>query len=172
MAIDMKHILQLAVTLLLLGAIAIAVAGLVANRRSEPVRQPIDFNHQLHAEENGISCLYCHTDAVRADAAGVPPVQTCYQCHRIVKEKSPEMEQLQQAFENNQPIEWLRIYSLPRHVRFSHQRHVRGGVDCQSCHGDVAAMERVTLESPLTMGWCLNCHEQRQAPIGCEICHK
>jgi hypothetical protein len=31
-------------------------------------------------------------------------------------------------------------------------------VGCASCHGDVAAMDRVMQTKPLSMGWCLSCH--------------
>ena len=48
---------------------------------------------------------------------------------------------------------------------------VRAGVACQTCHGDVGAMRTVEQVAPLTMGWCVGCHEQRQAPDDCLICH-
>ena len=32
------------------------------------------------------------------------------------------------------------------------------GLNCQACHGEVEKMEVVRQESPLTMGWCVECH--------------
>lgn len=59
------------------------------------------------------------------------------------------------------PIEWIRIHNLPDHVYFNHSQHVvAGGVQCQSCHGEVEKMEVVKQHSPLSMGWCVNCHRQ------------
>jgi hypothetical protein len=49
----------------------------------EPV-QPIAFSHQLHAGELGIQCLYCHQGAETSRTAGVPPAETCLNCHRYV----------------------------------------------------------------------------------------
>jgi len=61
------------------------------------------------------------------------------------------------------PIEWVRIHNLPDHVYFNHAQHVTvGGLDCQTCHGKVEEMEVVAQYSPLSMGWCINCHRQTQ----------
>lgn len=59
------------------------------------------------------------------------------------------------------PIEWLRIHNLPDHAYFNHAQHVSvGKVECQTCHGPVEEMEVVQQYSPLSMGWCINCHRQ------------
>lgn len=59
------------------------------------------------------------------------------------------------------PIEWVRIHNLPDHVYFNHAQHVTvGKVDCQDCHGTVEEMDVVAQTSPLSMGWCVNCHRQ------------
>ena len=59
------------------------------------------------------------------------------------------------------PIPWVRIHNLPDHVYFSHKQHVTvGKVECQECHGKVEEMDVVYQHSPLSMGWCINCHRQ------------
>ncbi len=61
------------------------------------------------------------------------------------------------------PIEWVRIHNLPDHVYFNHAQHVSvGKVECQTCHGAVEEMEVVQQMSPLSMGWCINCHRQTE----------
>lgn len=61
------------------------------------------------------------------------------------------------------PIEWERIHNLPDHVYFNHAQHVSiGEVECQTCHGKVEEMEVVQQMSPLSMGWCINCHRQTE----------
>lgn len=61
------------------------------------------------------------------------------------------------------PIEWIRIHNLPDHVYFNHAQHVTvGQVECQNCHGKVEEMEVVGQYSPLSMGWCINCHRQTE----------
>lgn len=61
------------------------------------------------------------------------------------------------------PIEWIRIHNLPDHAYFNHAQHVSiGKVECQTCHGKVEEMETVRQYSPLSMGWCINCHRQTE----------
>ncbi|MEL6863170.1 MAG: c-type cytochrome [Bacteroidota bacterium] len=60
-------------------------------------------------------------------------------------------------------IEWIRIHNLPDHAYFNHAQHVSvGKVECQECHGPVQEMEVVAQYSPLSMGWCVNCHRQTE----------
>ena len=70
-----------------------------------------------------------------------------------------------------EPIPWIRIHDLPDHVHFTHKRHVLAGVDCQVCHGEVDRMDAAIQTAPLTMGWCVTCHEERKAPKDCLTCH-
>ncbi|MFZ1703706.1 MAG: c-type cytochrome [Saprospiraceae bacterium] len=61
------------------------------------------------------------------------------------------------------PIEWTRIHNLPDHVYFNHAQHVTvGKLECQTCHGPVEKMEVLSQASPLSMGWCINCHRQTE----------
>lgn len=63
----------------------------------------------------------------------------------------------------NKPIEWVRVHNLPDHVYFNHAQHVTvGKVKCETCHGEVAEMDVVKQHSPLSMGWCINCHRQTE----------
>lgn len=61
------------------------------------------------------------------------------------------------------PIEWLRVHNLPDFVYFDHRVHVARGVACETCHGPVQAMERVSQFSDLSMGWCVQCHRDNSA---------
>ena len=61
------------------------------------------------------------------------------------------------------PIEWIRIHNLPDHVYFNHAQHVAvGKLECQNCHGTVEEMEVMSQHSPLSMGWCINCHRETE----------
>ena len=61
------------------------------------------------------------------------------------------------------PIEWIRIHNMPDHVYFNHSQHVTvGKLECQTCHGKVEAMDVVQQFSPLSMGWCVNCHRKTE----------
>ncbi len=59
------------------------------------------------------------------------------------------------------PIPWVRIHNLPDHVYYNHSQHVTvGKLECQTCHGKIEEMEIVEQHSPLSMGWCINCHRK------------
>ncbi|MBI5888478.1 MAG: cytochrome c3 family protein [Deltaproteobacteria bacterium] len=139
----------------------------------DPV-QPINFSHKIHAGDNKIPCIYCHIYADRSRVSGVPNVQRCMGCHKIIKTDSPEIIKLTGYWERKEPIAWVKVHNLPDHVGFTHKRHIKAGLDCKLCHGDVASMSRVKRVSSLQMGWCLNCHEKREVVNGkdCWTCHQ
>ncbi|OSZ82302.1 cytochrome C [Chitinophagaceae bacterium IBVUCB1] len=61
------------------------------------------------------------------------------------------------------PIQWVKIHNLPDHVYFNHSQHAAvGKVQCQQCHGPIQDMDEVYQFSPLSMGWCINCHRQTE----------
>ena len=140
--------------------------------------QPIAFSHKLHAGENGVDCNYCHSGARHSKSAGVPSANVCMNCHTYINEgKSeqgtqeiskiyaaigfdPETRSYIEGYEQ-QPIEWIRIHNLPDLAYFNHSQHVNvAGVECQECHGPIQEMEVVEQYSPLTMGWCIDCHRE------------
>ena len=53
----------------------------------------------------------------------------------------------------------------------THRRHLQADVDCQVCHGQVQQMESAVQVAPLTMGWCVTCHEEREVSKDCLLCH-
>jgi hypothetical protein len=135
-------------------------------------KQPIEFSHVVHAGSYGLDCQYCHADARRSAYAGLPSVQRCMGCHKIVTAQgNPEVQKVQEYWAKGQPIPWVRIHKLAGFVHFPHYRHVQVGLACQSCHGPVQAMQRVAQVAPLTMGWCVQCHAERQGPLDCVTCH-
>ena len=131
----------------------------------------VTFDHRVHVADNGLDCQFCHAYARRSPVAGLPPVARCAGCHRFVATENPAVERLMARFEAGEPLAWTRVHHLPEYVRFTHKRHVRAGIGCRTCHGDVGAMRSVEQVAPLTMGWCVGCHEQREAPDDCLTCH-
>jgi hypothetical protein len=74
-----------------------------------------------------------------------------------------EIAKVLSAYENNKPIQWIKVHNLPDHVFFSHAQHVSaGGVACPECHGKVEEMNVIIQVSDLSMGWCINCHRNRK----------
>src|SRR5437763_4004693 len=148
------------------GAAALELSRVGINQGYSP-KQPIDFPHQVHAGDNKIACLYCHYAARTSRHAGIPPAAVCMNCHSMIEKQTAEIEKLQEAVQENRPIRWVKVHNLPDFVYFNHSQHVLSKIACQRCHGPVETMDRVTQVSPLTMGWCLDCHrEQAHLPAG------
>lgn len=124
-------------------------------------KQPIAFSHKLHAGQYEIDCNYCHTGVRISKSANIPSPNICMNCHSAIKTESPEIQKIYAAIENDKPIEWVRIHNLPDLAYFNHSQHVKvGGLECETCHGEIKEMEVVQQASLLTMGWCIDCHRK------------
>jgi hypothetical protein len=116
----------------------------------------------------GIDCRYCHNTVDRTAAAGVPPTDTCMNCHELVRRESEKLIPVFESHATGMPVPWQRIHDLPDFAYFDHSAHVSRGVGCGSCHGRVDKMATVYHEELLSMGWCLRCHrhpEQHLRPL-------
>jgi hypothetical protein len=125
--------------------------------------QPVPFSHELHAGNLGLDCRYCHQSVFDSTAATVPTSQTCMNCHNPqkanVKGTSPALAPVRASFLTGQPVQWKRVHKLPEFAYFNHAAHVNKGVSCVECHGKVNEMKVIRHEQPLSMGWCLKCHD-------------
>ena len=153
--------------------VAVVAPWLIANQPRPTPKQPIAFDHQVHVEQAGIDCAFCHRVADRGVSAGLPDVESCMSCHGVVAggPNGPEIEKLRQAWIDQRTIEWAVVHHVPDHSRFPHDAHVQAGVACATCHGDVGRMERVVQVRPLNMADCVACHQETAAPVQCAACH-
>ena len=129
-----------------------------ATKQNEHVEQPIQFSHKHHVGGAGIDCRYCHTSVERSSFAGIPPTSTCMNCHSQIWNTAPILEPVRASFRDGRNLEWVRANDLPDFVYFNHQIHVRQGVGCVTCHGQVDQMPLMVQAAPLLMEWCLDCH--------------
>lgn len=166
-----------------------AAIGLGRQKDYEP-KQPIFYSHKVHAGVNQINCLYCHGNAWESRHAAIPSVNVCMNCHKTIQEYSSTSAKIYDDAGNEvnasgeiqklykyagfdpknasnwdpskaKPIEWEKIHNLPDHVYFNHSQHIRAGkVQCQTCHGEITAMDEVKQVAELSMSWCINCHRQ------------
>jgi hypothetical protein len=120
--------------------------------------QPVPFSHKHHVGDNGIDCRYCHTSVQESSFAGIPPTQTCMNCHSQIWADSPVLEPVRASFRSGESIRWTRVHNLPGFVYFDHGIHVKKGVGCTTCHGQVDQMPLMWREHSLYMEWCLECH--------------
>ena len=123
----------------------------------QPV-QPVPYSHELHVGQLGLDCRYCHVSVEQSPTANIPPTQTCMNCHKTVKRDSQLLEPIRASAEGGRSMRWVRVHNLPDYAFFNHSIHVRAGVGCISCHGNIHQMEVVRQAKPLSMGWCLDCH--------------
>lgn len=135
--------------------------------------QPVPFDHSLHVGTHGMQCQYCHSQVERSKHANIPSLSTCMNCHMQVKTDSPHIQKMRDAFDKGESLQWVRVHMLPDHVQFNHSAHIKHGVNCQTCHGQVETMQKVYQHADLSMGWCINCHRQPEnnAPLNCTTCH-
>jgi len=155
----------------------------------EPV-QPIHYSHRIHAGDNGIDCKYCHSSARVSKHSGIPSLNICMNCHKAIANVAPETlaegkaeygvdydAEIQKLYDavgwngtgytgESKPVKWIRIHNLPDFAYFNHSQHVSvAGIECQTCHGPVEEMEIMYQHSPLTMGWCINCHRETNVKV-------
>lgn len=120
--------------------------------------QPVPFSHEHHVGGLGIDCRYCHTSVEVSGFAGIPPTDTCMNCHAQIWTNADMLEPVRASFRNNQPLVWTRVNDLPDYVYFDHSIHVNKGVGCNTCHGPVDKMPLTYQAHSLQMEWCLDCH--------------
>lgn len=158
------------------------------NQGYEPV-QPIHYSHKIHSGDNEIDCNYCHSSARVSKHSGIPSLNVCMNCHKSIYEYNGETteeyskefydaeiqklykavgwdDESQEYTGETQAVKWVRIHNLPDFSYFNHAQHVSvGGIECQTCHGPVEEMEIMYQYSPLTMGWCINCHRETNVKV-------
>ena len=132
------------------------------------VGQPIPFSHKQHATQ---ACDGCHKLAPSGEVVSIPTGKECMTCHSEVAKNSPAIQDLKTYVDNKQPIPWVRVYELPSFVDFNHKTHLSAGAKGETCHGPVATRDRITVETDISMGGCMDCHRAAKATISCSGCH-
>lgn len=156
--------------------------------------QEIAFSHKIHAGDNKIDCQYCHSSAKHSKHSGIPTVNVCMNCHKNISEVAEDTKvewdgttytkedldkEIAKIYEaagwdaenlehtgETKPIKWIRVHNLPDFAYFNHSQHVTvAELKCQKCHGPVEEMDEMYQYSPLTMGWCIDCHKETQVDI-------
>jgi hypothetical protein len=152
---------------LLGGVVLVALIGwvLMAISRSDYLtdvrvvrEQPVPFSHKHHVADLGIDCRYCHVSVETSSFAGLPSTDTCMSCHSQIWATSPMLEPVRASLRTNTPLRWTRVHDLADFVYFDHSIHLKKGVGCSSCHGNVEEMPLMWREKTLLMEWCLECH--------------
>ena len=140
--------------------------------------QPVEFPHYRHVElgKDGpeLKCTEtCHEGVTTSPVAGLPSVNTCLGCHSSIAVDKPIIKQITALQDKGLDLAWQRVYGYAResHVRFDHAPHIRAKVECSTCHGKLEDQTVARRSVDLNMGFCVNCHKQKQASNDCQTCH-
>ncbi len=120
--------------------------------------QPVAFSHNIHANQLGMDCRYCHNAVEKSWYSNIPASSVCMNCHNQVLKDDPKLAVVRESFATGKPIPWVQIHKLPDYVYFNHSAHVNRGVSCVECHGQINHMDEVQHAKPLSMSFCLECH--------------
>ena len=141
--------------------------------KSEPLDQPIRFNHIHHKEVAKLNCLLCHQYVSDHRVAGIPNIELCRACHSSdAISKRPEALKVVEYVKANKRIPWNRMYELPKFVVFPHWIHIENNIDCSTCHGLTGVSDTpLRMVDRDYMEWCVDCHQRRGASTDCYTCH-
>lgn len=134
--------------------------------------QPIAYTHTVHLA-NGLQCAFCHVGVDQGPEARIPNVTVCMTCHQAIDTDNPEIKKIAAYQARGEDIPWVRVYNYSdsAHVRFNHAPHIRAGVDCAACHGDMTKQTTAERKVNLNMGYCVQCHKQKKVSVDCATCH-
>jgi len=133
--------------------------------------QPIPFSHRVHAGVKAIPCEFCHSYVRRSTHPGIPPVEKCFYCHNDIIPRYPWIQKEREYFDTKTPTPWKKVFYLPEHVLFNHERHLKMEVQCRECHGAIETMDRISRKR-FKMGFCITCHQEKKDNLGCWLaCH-
>jgi cytochrome c2 len=99
------YIALLALVLFVVGGYYVAKGAInLGRQKGYSPTQPIYFSHKVHAGINQINCLYCHGGAWESRHAGIPTLNICMNCHRVVTEYTGGQQKYQIKDEDGNPI--------------------------------------------------------------------
>ena len=117
----------------------------------------LKFSHKMHIEDQGLSCLDCHT-GVSNDSKGsgnYPAMEVCGQCHE---------GDISYAAKSSKNVQL--------HKNFSHSAHLKENSDCTICHKGVKEATTTTISHAPSMENCMGCHNAKKASDECSLCHQ
>ena len=170
----------LAVSVTLLLVLGVAAPKAKPSRSGKEVKtgvsqisviQPIPFSHKTHSAQN-IECVSCHSNPDPGERMAFPDSTLCMACHQAVAAGKPAVKKLARFAQSKRPIPWVRVYSVPAFVFWSHRTHLEAAQQCPDCHGKVSEMDVLEATNVTTMDGCVQCHEKKNASTGCVTCHE
>ncbi|MFZ3215805.1 MAG: cytochrome c3 family protein [Candidatus Acidiferrales bacterium] len=143
-----------------------------ANPSPHPApEQPLPYSHKTHLAL-GLVCNTCHTNPDPGVLMTFPPTSRCMRCHADIATDRPSIQKLTEYSKSDTTIPWVRVYTVLKGVNWNHRAHLQAGIKCETCHGQVSQMAKMSeATSVTTMSVCLGCHTAEKAPTACNTCH-
>ena len=107
--------------LVVFGGLATLMKPPIGYNQGYQPKQPIPYDHQLHAGKHNIPCQYCHAGVDRSLHAAVPSLNICMNCHNQVKSTSELITKIREHHDAGKAIQWVNVHMLPDFVHFNHQ---------------------------------------------------
>src|SRR6201998_3716562 len=111
--------------------------------------QPLPYSHKQHLAL-GVQCKECHTNPEPGKLMTLPQADKCMQCHVTIAKEKPAIQKLAEFASSKQQIPWVRVYMVLPGIEWSHRPHLAAGVKCETCHGQVSQMERMSEVTSVT----------------------
>jgi len=162
--------------------------GIDAADRTRPDNELIRIPHEMHINEMGIKCTFCHYNVFHERRpAGLatyrPKMGTCYNCHDEASTSCDTCHPkgLPEPVANLGETGGGTIRFYPDGygpVTFEHEKHVASGMSCDSCHPAVfdinaESKEKITMAAIFAGEQCGTCHDGNTAfsANDCGGCH-
>ncbi len=166
--------------------IIMALAALVAGCDFDDANdRDISFIHRTHIEERDMECIDCHEGAEDTDTPGMPNEEFCLDCHQTLDKElkgkdSPANEKCLYCHnpDTGIPLDEQKVVLGPgssEDLVSAHGKHYEADVECNACHGDIAADDHKFLprQKYMPVGQdCIACHEERELSTDCATCHR
>ena len=155
-------------------ALLFAALGAFAQPATQPKApaQPLPFSHKTHAAAS-LKCAECHPNPDPGDHMTLPATARCMACHATIAKEKPAIQKLAELAKSKDPIPWARVYTVPAFVFWNHRSHLKAGIECGACHGQVSEMDTLAKVTKVTtMDGCMECHREKNADTGCGYCHE
>lgn len=166
------------IKLIVYAVFAVAAVAVIHSSRPAPyVAQPLPFPHAEHVALN-VRCVSCHAGALDGPEARIPSTDICALCHRTDRDFPATPPELAVFIASGREIPWQQVHKLPRHVYFSHRRHVAlGEIECSTCHGNLESAVEPVSRARFPGGFdgmmrCVDCHRQQGVSTDCLSCHR